>query len=174
MSASNAVMGTGRDEEMLVLGEQASAVLAYLERRTSSNDRALALFRHTMLRACGRIDRLPSQGRRRQRIWLLGIAAKVLAELGTGSEHEPRVEQQSRGKRSTKPSPQGFSDGVQLLQTALPRLADAQRELVTLVHWDDLDLVEAAQVLGMEVSNAAGEYSAGRANLRAALEGARI
>lgn len=167
-------MELGRDEERLALGRHAAAVFAYLERRASGEMDALDLFQKTMVRAWSRIDRFPAEGARRQRIWLLAAAARVLAQRG-GERLEgsppvgaPRPERSSDRRRG---GPVGHA---QTLRAVVPRLAYAQRELLTMVHWDGLTLLEAAQVLGLDAERAVGEYSAARANLRAVLEGARF
>lgn len=167
-------MEPGRDEERIALGRQAAAVLGYLERRAPTHVEAVALFRRTMLRAWGRIDRFPAQGVRRQRVWLLAAAARVLAESGADRLEAPAAIDPCWDGRSSD-SGHGRAGGhAPTLRAAVPRLGYLQRELVTLVHWDGLTLPEAAEVLGMESGSAVREYSAARANLRAALEGAQI
>lgn len=167
-------MEPGRDEERAALSQHASAVLAYLARRAPVDVEAAVLFRQTMFHAWGQIDRFPAEDVRRQRVWLLTAAAGVLARCGA----EPLQEQTPVGHSGSSGSSdrrRGRAAGhAETLRATLPRLAHVQRELVTLVHWDGLTLLEAAGVLGMGTESAIGEYSAARANLRAVLEGARI
>lgn len=149
-------MRPGRDEERLALSQQAAKVLAYLRRRTSSDERALSLFRQTMIRAWGRIDRFPAADHRRQQIWLLGVAAKVLAGSGSEPDAENSADAGSGRPHARGPQLGGFSGEALRLREALPRLRHVQRELVTLVHWDGLTLGEAAEVLGVRMGSAVG------------------
>jgi RNA polymerase sigma-70 factor (ECF subfamily) len=48
-------------------------------------------------------------------------------------------------------------------------LADAHRELVMLIHWDGLTLVEAAEIQRLNASTARGRYAAARCALGDAL-----
>jgi DNA-directed RNA polymerase specialized sigma24 family protein len=168
------LMEPGRDEERAALSQHASAVLAYLARRAPTDVGAVGLFRRTMFHAWGQIDRFPADDVRRQRVWLLAAAARVLARSGTESVEEQAAVGPSGDSQSSDWRRDGAVGRAERLRATLSRLAHAQRELVTLVHWDGLTLHEAAEVVGMGTEDAVGEYNAARANLRAVLEGARI
>lgn len=166
-------MNPGRDEELEALCTHATAVLAYLQLRAPSEADALTLFRHTMLRAWSRIDRLPVGDAKAQLIWLLAVAAEALARSAYGSCREYSA---TTNFDEVRPPDrwQARADAPATLREALPRLATDQRELVMLIHWDRLTVAEAAQIVGIETTAAIALYGAARANLRAALEGARI
>ena len=55
------------------------------------------------------------------------------------------------------------------MRDAVARLPKAQRDLVTLIHWEGFAILEAAQILGLNPSTARSRYSTARASLRAAL-----
>lgn len=165
----------GRDAERAALCAQANAVYAYFSRRAASEADALELLRHTMVRAWRRIDRFPAADVRRQRIWLLAAGAGVLAQEIAESSKRPRWGGPSvEVGAADRQRPGNPTESTMTLRDAMPRLTFVQRELIALVHWEGLTLAEAGEVLGMDTTAASAGYSAARANLRAALEGARI
>ena len=89
-----------------------------------------------------------------QRMWLFTIAANVICD-------------DRARRRAGVPAPRR-SDAPDLRTTAR-RLADAHRELVLLIHWDGLTVLEAADLLGRQPTLAPGRYAAARRTLRDAL-----
>jgi RNA polymerase sigma-70 factor (ECF subfamily) len=79
------------------------------------------------------------------------LAAKLLGRLTSPSEAAARAERQLR------------------VQEALNRLEPADREIISLRHFEQLTRVEAAKVLGIEESAAAKRYLRALARLKAAL-----
>jgi RNA polymerase sigma-70 factor (ECF subfamily) len=158
--------------DRLILVEHSSAVLAYLERRSPNLPTALAHFRATMLHAWLKIDRLRSIDNRAQRVWLLNRAARTLAAAKSNSSDMHSTKTRFTRRRLADSTVD--SDSPRPLQAEMTRLPANQRELIALVHWDDLSVVEAGKVLGLGPAVARAQYAAGRANLRATLEGARI
>jgi RNA polymerase sigma-70 factor, ECF subfamily len=55
------------------------------------------------------------------------------------------------------------------VRDAVGRLPEAQRDLVTLVHWEGFTLIEAARILDLNPSTARSRYAAARGALRDAL-----
>lgn len=55
------------------------------------------------------------------------------------------------------------------MRDAISRLDPDRAELVRLVHWDGLTLVEAAELLGIPASTARSRYAKGKEELRVAL-----
>ena len=60
------------------------------------------------------------------------------------------------------------AEGVEIHE-AIASLPPAQAELVRLVHWDGLSLVDAAEVMGIGASTARSRYASAKQNLRRAL-----
>jgi RNA polymerase sigma-70 factor (ECF subfamily) len=103
--------------------------------------------------------------------WLLGVARHVLATLRR-AEHRrdalrARLVQEDAPPR--KDAVSGKGDGV--LGTALGRLSDGDRELLLLIAWEGLSIVEAAVVL--EVRHSAARVRLMRARRRLRVELAR-
>jgi RNA polymerase sigma-70 factor (ECF subfamily) len=55
------------------------------------------------------------------------------------------------------------------VRDAVLHLRGAHRELIMLIHWDGFNVVEAAEMLGLNPSAARGRYAAARTALREAL-----
>jgi RNA polymerase sigma-70 factor (ECF subfamily) len=163
----------GGDTDRTAFTQHASAVLAYLERRAPAEVEPLTLFRQTMLRAWACIGQFPREDRR-QRVWLLATASEVLGEGCAGAAEEHKAMGRSGGARHSRWRGGSALERAERLRAVLPRLEYAQRELVTLMCWDGLTLLEAAEVLGMAPQGGLRQYSAARANLDAALDGAQF
>ncbi len=156
----------GRDRVRTALEHTADDLLRYLERRVTVPADAADLLGDTMLQAWRRADACPS-GTERQRTWLFTIAAHVLANHRRGSSRRLRLAHRLREHLSSEATPDHAEPSA--VRDAVLRLHDAHRELVMLVHWDGLTLVEAAELLGLNASTARSRYAAARATLRDAL-----
>jgi RNA polymerase sigma-70 factor (ECF subfamily) len=148
------------------LGASADSLLAYFERRVRHREDAADLLADTMLQAWRRCDALPHEVER-QRMWLYTIAANVLANQNRATRRRTALAERLRAqlRQAEVPDP---AEGVEV-RDAVARLPEAQRELVMLIHWDGLSIVEAAVVLGLNPSTARSRYSTAREQLRLAL-----
>ncbi len=148
----------------------ADDLLDYFVRRVRHREDAADLLAETMLQAWRRSDALPGEAER-QRMWLFGIASNVLANKHRSNRRRAALVERLRSliDQAEVPDPAEASE----VRDAVLRLPEAQRELVTLVHWEGMTLVEAAEVLGLNPSTARGRYSAARAALRLALTDVR-
>lgn len=141
----------------------ADSLLAYFERRVRHREDAADLLAETMLQAWRRSDALPHETERQQ-MWLYTIAANVLANHNRATRRRTALAERLRAqlRQAQVPDPAEVRDAV-------TRLPEAQRELVMLIHWDGLTIVEAAGVLGIKASTARSRYSTAREQLRLAL-----
>ncbi len=148
------------------VSSSADDLLGYFERRVAHREDAADLLAETMLQAWRRSDALPHEAER-QRMWLFTIAAHVLANQRRSTRRRTALSERLRFelRRAEVPDPAEASE----VRDAVARLPEAQRELVMLVHWDGLSIVEAAGVLGLNPSTARSRYSAAREQLRFAL-----
>jgi RNA polymerase sigma-70 factor (ECF subfamily) len=150
-----------------LLRDTSADLLAYFERRVHVREDAADLLSETLLQSWRRSDALPEEADR-QRMWLFTIAANVLANHNRSSRRRAALAGRLRAHMagsSTEPDP----TAAYAVRDAVLRLADAQRELIMLIHWDGFSVVEAAELLGLNPSTARGRYSAARATLRGAL-----
>lgn len=148
------------------LGASTDDLLGYFERRVGHREDAADLLADTMLQAWRRCDALPHEPER-QRMWLFTIASNVLANQHRSNRRRRALVERLRSqlRQEEVPDPSEASE----VRDSVARLPDAQRELVMLVHWDGLSIVEAAGVLGLNASTARSRYSAAREQLRLAL-----
>ncbi|MGN6251812.1 MAG: sigma-70 family RNA polymerase sigma factor [Marmoricola sp.] len=141
-------------------------LLAYFERRLRCREDAADLLAETLLQAWRRADALPPEAERR-RMWLFTIAAHVLANHRRSVGRRTALADRLRDRLSVEATPDAAEQHA--VRDAVLRLHDAHRELVMLVHWDGLTLVEAAELLDLNPSTARGRYAAARAALKEAL-----
>lgn len=148
------------------LGASADGLLAYFERRVGHREDAADLLAEAMLQAWRRCDALPDEVER-QRMWLFTIAANVLANQRRSSRRRTALAERLRSqlREADVPDPSEASD----VRDAVLRLPQAQRELVMLIHWDGLSIVEAAAVLGLNASTARSRHSVALGQLRLTL-----
>ena len=149
------------------LRDASGDLLAYFERRVHVRDDAADLLSETMLQAWRRSAALPERADR-QRMWLFTIAANVLANHSRSQRRRTALAGRLRAHLAGAPSEPDLTDS-HAVRDAVLRLADAQRELIMLIHWDGFTVVEAAELLGLNPSTARGRYSAARQTLKAAL-----
>lgn len=157
-----------RAELRRALRETGPHLLAYFERRVHSREDAADLVGETMLQAWRRIGALPVGDPVRQRMWLFTIAANVLTNHKRTLRRRTALADRLRVHLATAPSNPDLAENY-TVRDAVMRLHEAQRELVMLIHWDGLTIVEAAEVLGLNPSTARGRYAAARAVLKTAL-----
>ena len=136
-----------RDRFEELFGAHREAVLGYLHRRTDSGHDAADLLADTFLIAWRRLDDVPSGVQTRP--WLYGVARRVLANhrRGEGRRHAlatklrqelTELDGTDRSLPDDTPAARAFS--------ALP---EQDRELLSLVAWEDLDTAQIATVLGI-------------------------
>lgn len=157
-----------RSEEPLrrALEQSSSDLLAYLSRRTSTDD-APDLLGETMVVAWRRVRELPDDPEQ-ARMWLFGIARGTLQNHARGERRRwalaDRIRLQIRDD-ATSPAADAGSE----VRDAITRLDADMAELLRLVHWDRLSLTEAAELLGIPASTARGRYQRAKEQLRATL-----
>jgi RNA polymerase sigma-70 factor (ECF subfamily) len=104
-------------------------------------------------------------GRSSFKTWLFAVIRKTAA-------HERRMEMFRRLRLSQLPKapdskPTGDRQGVELkLKEALGKLPARQREVLQLVFYHDLSIVEAAKVMGVGIGSARTHYERGKKQMR--------
>lgn len=160
------VTATADDRLTRALEASASDLLAYLERRIGADD-APDLLGETMVIAWRRVGELPENDER-ARMWLFGIARGTLQNHARGQRRRwalaDRIRLQLHESASAPPADEGAE-----VRDAIDRLDPELAELVRLVHWERLSLVDAAELIGVPASTARGRYQRAKEQLRAAL-----
>jgi RNA polymerase sigma-70 factor (ECF subfamily) len=119
--------------------EHGRAVWAYARRRASASD-ADEVVSETFLVAWRRLDDIPE----RPRPWLLGVARRCLANVERGAARQSAVQLRLASQREPSPAESGSGRVLE----ALASLTASEREVLTLLAWDELSPAEAAVVLG--------------------------
>lgn len=140
-------------------------LLAYLQRRVGFDD-AADLLGETMVVAWRRGADLPDD-EERARMWLFGIARGTLLNHARGERRRWALADRIRGAGADAVAPPS-DDGADV-RDAIDRLDPDLGELVRLVHWERLSIVDAAELLGIPASTARGRYQRAKDELRAAL-----
>jgi RNA polymerase sigma factor (sigma-70 family) len=148
------------------LEEASPALLAYLQRRVGFDD-APDLLGETMVVAWRRVADLPADPER-ARMWLFGIARGTLLNHARGERRRWALADRVRGHAASDAAAPPADHGAEV-RDAIGRLEPDLAELVRLVHWDRMSLVEAAEMLGIPDSTARGKYARAKEQLRVAL-----
>ena len=131
------------------LYDQASLqVLGYALRRAGSPEDAADVVSETFLIAWRRLDEVPTGDE--ARLWLYGVARRVLANQRRGQQRRERLNARLRDEvavvsaraMAERPAPDST------VMAALAGLEETDRELITLVAWEGLDRDQIATMLG--------------------------
>jgi RNA polymerase sigma factor (sigma-70 family) len=159
----------GDDEAFLgMVRRHEAAVGAYLARRAGRGV-ACDLLSEVWLAAFGSrstYDRAFPDARP----WLFGVARNVLRRHWRSLPAEEPVSEMADLEVGWDPWPavdERF-DTTAALRTALMRLRPAEREVLTLVVWEDLTVVDAARALGIPAGTAYRHLHEARLSLRSA------
>ncbi|WP_375429931.1 RNA polymerase sigma factor [uncultured Friedmanniella sp.] len=142
-------------------------VLAYLARRVSPIDDAADLYVDVLMITWRKYRSVPSD-ERAARAWMLGVARRCLANHRRSATRRHVLADRLRAelpRMVDTPDPDLTDRAEQLLD----RLSTADRELVTLIYWEQLTSAEAAQVLRISPGAARKRLERVRATLRAEL-----
>ena len=153
---------TARQRFESLYAEHASAVLAYARRRTTPGN-ADDVIAEVFLVAWRRLEQVPEASR----VWLLGVARRVLANQRRGAERQ-RALQGKIADATRLDTNTGEERGEERVLQALSRLGENDREALLLLGWEQLDTHDAARVLG--VSPGTFKVRAHRARKRFARE----
>jgi RNA polymerase sigma-70 factor (ECF subfamily) len=146
--------------EALFLHTRAS-LLAYLSRRAPSED-AADLLAEVYIVAWRRRAELPSGEERR--LWLYGVARRLLAQHHRLSYGRVAAEEAARNSR-TPDRQNGDDRRGEVVRRALESLSGVDRELVTLTTWERLSPAEAGRVVGVTAGTARVRLHRARARL---------
>ncbi|WP_104435203.1 RNA polymerase sigma factor [Kineococcus xinjiangensis] len=153
-------------------------LLAYLERRTSPVEDAADLLSETLLTAWRRVGDLPGEDEA-ARMWLFVTARNVLANHRRAQQRRTSLTERLRTAlvehHRNLPTVHGAAEeAAEAVREAIAALPEAQRELVTLVHWDGFSLTEAATLTAVPASTARSRYAKARATLATELGTRRL
>ncbi len=137
---------TAEDEFRELFEQNFRELLGYALRRCGSPDDAADVVADTMLVAWRRFDEVPADGT--ARLWLYGVARRVLANHRRGVQRRDRLGERLRvDLQDVVPDHAGEVEANAVLMAALDGLSDNDRELLMLTTWENLEPQEAAVVL---------------------------
>ena len=142
------------------------ALLAYASRRVAQPDDAADVVAETFLVAWRRSAHLPPDDE--IRLWLYGVARRVLANHHRGGTRRERLGERLRQRLAavSTPDPAGEVPQGLAVRAALNRLTDADREILLLTIWEGLQPREVAAVVGATPAAVRTRLSRARARLR--------
>lgn len=147
--------------------DHARDILGYALRRTTDPEDAADVVAETFLVAWRRLGEVPLAGE--ARLWLYGTARHVLANHDRGARRRDRLTERLRDElRQQLPVVHGTGEGSPLLE-ALAGLAEADRELLMLIGWEELTPTQAARALAISPLAARTRLHRARRRLRAQL-----
>ncbi|WP_051084593.1 RNA polymerase sigma factor [Kribbella catacumbae] len=157
----------GEDEERFrtLFESHVRELLGYALRRTRSPDDAADVVGETMLVAWRRLGEVPADGT--ARLWLYGVARRVLANHRRGLIRRERLGERLRYELDqVVPDPADAVESGAVLRAAIARLGEDDRELIMLTTWEGLDPGEAAVVLGVPARTVRTRLHRARGRLR--------
>lgn len=141
--------GHPRDIMEALYKGHADRVLRYAQRRVQAHD-AEEVVAQTFLVAWRRVREVPQDD---PLPWLFGIARNVIRNLQRSSRRQARL---TARIATLRPEPDEAAARPELpdeLRKALASLSPADREVLLLVAWDDLDHSQAAAAMGWSNTN---------------------
>lgn len=148
----------------------AADVLAYFRRRANPTEDAADLLAQTLLTVWRRVADLPTD-ETRARMWMFGVARRVLANYERGKIRHSDLAAKLRHTLITDSSNSDNdpADEHTDIWAAVATLPPAQRELVLLVHGDGFTVTEAASLMSASKSTTRSRYATALQSLRTVL-----
>lgn len=156
-----------------VFDQNYRALLAYALRRTPGRADAEDVVSETFTVAWQRLSKLPGD-EREQRMWLFGIARRVLSNQHRSAVRSSRLAQrvQALDLIESPAADAAIEDAADIAHAldALDGLSERDRELVTLALWEELSNPEIATVTGTSVANVSVRLHRAKKRLRGHFE----
>jgi RNA polymerase sigma factor (sigma-70 family) len=140
------------------------AVLAYAVRRSGNPADAADVVAETFLVAWRRLTDIPSGDQ--ARLWLYGVARRTLANQRRAERRRVRLAERLRRELPVELAAAAVTPSGGAVMAALGMLAEADREVLMLAAWEQLEPAEIATVLGITKTAARSRLHRARARLR--------
>jgi RNA polymerase sigma-70 factor (ECF subfamily) len=159
-----------------MIERESSNLLDYFARRVSAIEDAADLVGDTLLVVWRKASLIPRDDVE-ARMWLYGVARKVLSTYRRGHHRRSALVDRLRGEIITKATTTGLGgqpkseidDLQEHVRACVRELAPIDREIIMLVHWEGFNLAEAARLLSMRPATLRSRYARIRAHLKARL-----
>jgi RNA polymerase sigma factor (sigma-70 family) len=148
--------------------QQGRSILAYALRRVESPEDAADVVAETFLVAWRRGTEVPVG--EAARLWLFGVARRILSNQQRAGRRRAKLAERLRSDLAAEVEgwPEAETD-PEGLRTTLERLDPDDRELLTLIAWEELTPGQAARVLGISAVAARSRLLRARRRFRAEL-----
>jgi RNA polymerase sigma-70 factor (ECF subfamily) len=147
--------------------EHGREVLGYALRRATGPEDAADVVAETFLIAWRRLADVPTGDD--ARLWLYGVARRVLANQRRGEVRRTRLGERLRTELHGMAAVDAPSAEQPAVLVALSQLDEDDRELLLLVGWEELEPAQAARVVGGSVVAVRSRLHRARGRLRAAM-----
>jgi RNA polymerase sigma factor (sigma-70 family) len=150
---------------------EARGVLGYALRRVEEREDAADVVAETFSVAWRRIEDVPAEPE--ARLWLYGVARRVLANQRRGALRRERLADRLREQLlvTVQLGAGPDDDRACVVRQALARLPEQDREVLLLATWEGLTPKEIGAVIGVPGATARTRLHRARGRLRAELDG---
>lgn len=173
MVDDNAALAMQHERITELVTKESAALLRYFARRVTAVEDAADLLGETMVVIWRRTIVVPDD-RVEARMWIYGVARKVLASHNRGSLRHRALTDELRAELAVKPAAAALDgtdgpvdtdvqDHVRMLLTHLRAI---DREIVQLVHWEGFTLQEVATMLQKPSATIRSRYARARRQLQ--------
>ena len=143
-----------------------SAILGYAVRRCADPADAADVAAEVFLVAWRRLDEVPAG---EERLWLFGIARRVLANHQRGRLRRNRLADRLRSELATQPRSTLHDDTHAAVIEAMNQLSPRDREVLRLAAWDGLTPAEIATLENVPAATIRSQLMRARNRLRESL-----
>lgn len=167
--ATNSAETRAERVERLVRTE-APQLLTYFVRRVDQPADAADLLGEVLLVFWRRVAEAPDDDHE-VRLWLYGIASKVLSTHRRGTVRRRALADRLRADLSNASQPDPENPPVARLAAAMAQLKPADRDLIILIHQDGFSLSDVTRILRLRPGTARVRYHRARQRLKVILDG---
>ncbi|MBN2622188.1 MAG: sigma-70 family RNA polymerase sigma factor [Acidimicrobiales bacterium] len=149
-------------------------VLAYALRRTTQPADAADVLAEVFLVAWRRLDDVPAAPE--ARLWLYGVARRVMANHRRAARRRDRLGERLASvlTEHVVADPAELGGSSDRVRAALAQLPSADREVIQLTIWEQLNAPQVASVLGVPPATVRTRLHRARRRLRALLAGVDV
>ncbi|MGV8858362.1 RNA polymerase sigma factor [Rhodoglobus sp.] len=180
---TNAAVQADRDVRLRVeelVQNEAGNLLGYFSRRVSSPADAADLLGDTLLVLWRRAGSIPNSAEE-ARMWMFGVARKVLTTHRRGLSRRLALADRLRGELAAQSSATGLDgstlaastdERMEAVMASMSELSESDREIITLIHGDGFTAKDAAHLLHIRAATARSRYHRARNRLKERVEAA--
>lgn len=158
------------DQFRAVYARAFPAILSYVRRRLPAGAKGeLDVTSEIFAVVWRRIDDVPPPPE--DLLWIYGVARNCLSRFHRDQSRQLRLSARINAEPSSVATTDGADETNEIVRAAVARLAETDREAITLVHWDGLSHDEVASILGLTTNAVELRLRRARARLRRDLAG---